>query len=147
MLLINIFFLLLLSPVFADDVQPLGDNILFAFERCQTLSVDLKKGGLQVATVPGFDMHCMMSASNALEYKCDYIDLATNKKTQLEVVSGGKKSSNVSLMSKGGTTIRFIIGNQSAYYMTALSDNESIQGSKVCSGIFLLEKDALKKKK
>ena len=147
MLLINFLISLLIAPVFASDVQPLGDNILFAFERCQTLSVDLKKAGLQVATVPGFDMHCVMNSSNVLEFKCDYIDVVTNKKMQLEVMSGGKKGSNVSLMSKGGTTIKFVIGNQNAYYMTALTDNESIQGSKVCSGIFLFEKEALKKKK
>lgn len=126
---------------------PLEDNILFAFERCQTLTVDLKKGGLQSATVPAFDIHCVNVPANNLEFKCDYIDVTTNKKMQLEVLNGGKKDSKVFLSSKGGTKIKFILGNQGAYYETPLSDNEVIQGSKVCSGIFLMEKDALKKKK
>lgn len=147
MLLINLFIFGLLSSVEASDVLPLEDNMLFAFERCQTLTVDLKKGSLQSAAAPGFDIHCTNVPSNKLEYKCDYIDMKTNRKMQLEVLSGGKQDSNVNLASKGGTRIKFILGQQSAFYETPLADNELIQGSKVCAGIFLMEKEALKKKK
>ncbi|WP_408098644.1 hypothetical protein ACJVC5_06955 [Peredibacter sp. HCB2-198] len=145
MLLINFIFLFLTSAVFAAEVGPLQDNVLFAFERCQSLSVDLKKGGIMSTDLPGFDMHC--KATIGLEFKCDYIDIKTNKRAQLEVFNGGKNGSRVALSSKGGSSLKFLLGNQSAYYETPLTDSENISGRKVCSGIFLLEKDARKHKK
>lgn len=145
MLLINFFLFLLTSAVYAAEVEPIQDNVLFAFERCQSLSVDLKKAGITSTNLPGFDMHC--KSGSGLEFKCDYIDIKTNKHGQLEVFNGGKTGSKVVLTSKGGSSLKFLIGQQSAYYETSLSDNEQIQGKKICSGIFLLEKDALKLKK
>lgn len=90
-------------------------------------------------------MHC--KATIGLEFKCDYIDIKTNKRSLLEVFNGGKIGANVVLSSKGSSSLKFILGNQNAYYETPLTENEQIQGRKICSGIFLLEKDALKRKK
>ena len=145
MLLINLTLLFLTSAVYAAEVEPLQDNVLFAFERCQSLSVDLKKPGITSNNLPGFDMHC--KSGTGLEFKCDYIDIKTNKRGQVEVFYGGKTGIKGILTSKGGTTLKFLTGQQSAYYETSLTDNEQIQGKKICSGIFLLEKEALKLKK
>lgn len=145
LLLINLIFLI--GTVVAADIKPLEDNFLMAFDRCRSLGVNLQKGEMQVADLPSFDMHCISKESSSTEFKCDYIDVKTNKRTQLEILSGGKSGQDVSLSSIGGTKIKFRLGQQNAYFETPLTDNESIQGRKICAGIFLMEKEALKKKK
>lgn len=145
LLLINLIFLI--GTAVAGDIKPLEDNVLMAFDRCRSLSVNLQKGEMQVSESPAFDMHCISKGNSSTEFKCDYIDVKTNKRTQLEVLSGGKSDQDVSLSSIGGTKVKFRLGRQNAYFETPLTDNESIQGRRICAGIFLMEKEALKKKK
>lgn len=120
-------------------VVPLQDNILFAFEKCKTLSVDLQKGRLNVATSPAFDLHCRQTPENKLDFKCDAFEGVSNKKLASEIYRGGSDLGEAELKSIKGTKIKFLIGKTFASY-------ESGTENKICAGIFIFEQDALKKK-
>ena len=120
-------------------VVPLKDNILFAFERCKVLSVDLQKGRLNVATVPAFDLHCRQTPENKLEFKCDAFEGASNKKLTSEIYLGGSNLGEAELKSNKGSKIKFLIGKSFASYESAIEN-------KTCAGIFIFEQDALKQK-
>lgn len=120
-------------------VVPLKDNILFAFERCKTLSVDLQKGRLNVAAAPAFDLHCRQTPENKLEFKCDAFEGASNKKLASENYLGGSNLGEAELKSNKGSKIKFLIGKTFASYESAIEN-------KACAGIFIFEQDALKQK-
>lgn len=118
---------------------PLKDNVLFAFEKCKALSVDLEKGQLREAVSSSFDLHCMKSADAPLALKCYYFDAGSNKKLKEETFTGGSDLGVAELRESSGKVIKFLIGKNFASY-------ESGPEQKVCAGIYLFEKDALKKK-
>lgn len=138
-LLLSVLSMFLISATEAA-VVPIKDGILFGFERCKSLSVDLKKGTLQENLMPSFDMHCRKSVLKDLEFTCDIFETSSNKKLGREKFSGGSELGEAVLKDESGQkTIKFLIGLKYASY-TSASDN------KVCAGIFIFEQDALKQK-
>lgn len=124
---------------FAADVVPLKDNILFAFERCKTLAVNLEKGQLAETVTSSFDLHCKQNVSSPLEFSCDTFDTGSNKKLSQAVFTGGSNLGKAELNDKAGRKIEFLIGKGFASY-------QSGPEQKVCAGIFIFERDALKQK-
>lgn len=136
--LLLIFILLFSRPTLAGVVA-LKDNMLFAFEKCKRLSVDLQKGQLIEAVVDSFDLHCRKIPSKPLELKCDFFATGSQKKASEAVFKGGSELGEGLLKDDKGRRIRFLIGKGFASF-------ESPPEQKACIGIFLFEKDALKKK-
>lgn len=132
-----IFFYLLLASSWAANSIPIKDNLLFAFEKCKSLSVNLEKGQLNEISISSFDLHCRKSPEKSLEFKCDYFDAGSNKKVGQEVFNGGSNLGEAELISKDDKKIKFLIGKGFASY-------ESGSEHKVCAGIFIFEQDALK---
>jgi hypothetical protein len=139
-------FLISLST-FAAEV-PVKDNILFAFEKCKSLSVDLNTGLLKENNEKAFDIHCKMKSSDEMEFTCDFFDPGSDQKQSVELLRGGKDKNNVgTLRNAYGTFLRLYFEKSSAQYETSIiSDDGRSYGKKVCSGIYILEKEALKKK-
>ncbi len=132
----SLFLLFFAAPAFAG-VVPLKDNVLFAFERCKALSVDLKKGQLREAVVASFDLHCKRTET-PLELRCEYFDPGGEKALRGETFTGGSELGAATLVAAGGTKLRFLIGKDFAAY-------ESGPEQKVCVGIYLFEADARKR--
>jgi hypothetical protein len=129
----------LLFFVWSVAAVPLRDNVLFAFEKCKSLSVDLHRGQLAEAVVPPFDLHCMKK-ENGDELTCFFFDPGSNKKTAEEVFKGGSDLGHAELKSSKGAIIKFLIGKQFASFVDTVDH-------KVCAGIYLFEDEARKKKK
>lgn len=145
-----IFSLVLLLPLSsqADDLSPFSDNILFAFDKCRSFSLDLKKTAIVEVESKPFDIHCVQANTDKELFKCDYFDTASNKKGDLENLSGGKSGKIGILSSKGGTSIRFSMEKGSASFEAPVASADGLENTrKLCVGIFLFEKDALKRKK
>lgn len=146
-LILSLIFLLSFSS-HADELSSFGDNILFAFDKCRTFNLDLKKTAIVEVESRPFDIHCVQANTDKKLFKCDYFDTATNKKGDLENMSGGKSGMLGILSSKGGTSIRFSIEKGSASFQAPITTADGSENShKLCVGIFLFEKDALKRKK
>jgi hypothetical protein len=136
------FILNLLLIIFSTAVSatvPLSDNILFGFEKCKTLSVDLEKGLLKETPVAAFDIHCQQQSSDKLKLDCSFFEFGSNKKKHHHVFSGGSELGEAHLKDNMGNEIRFLIGKKFASY-------HSVSEQKVCAGIFIFERDALKQK-
>ena len=131
--------IILSSTLFAADVVPLKDNVLFAFERCKTLAVNLEKGQLAETVTSSFDLHCKQSPENSLEYTCATFDTGSNKKLSESNYTGGSNLGKASLKDNQGREIEFLIGKGFASF-------KSGPEQKVCAGIFIFERDALKQK-
>lgn len=138
MIFIFIFILGSLSFVQAAIV-PLSDNVMFAFEKCKTLSVNLEKGQLKEEVVSSFDMHCKKSEDKQLSFKCSSFDSSTDKKLGESTFTGGSELGAAELKDSEGRKISFLIGKGFAAYDSPIDH-------KVCIGIYLFEKDALKRK-
>ena len=140
-------FILLVTSAFAAEV-PFGDNILFAFEKCKTLTVDLKSGTLTEAQLDAFDLHCRVRGKDQMEYTCESFDPGSEKKIALELLRGGKDKNNIgTLRNVGGGSIRVNLEKNTAQYETPTMDEVGIAyGRKMCVGIYLYEKEALKKR-
>lgn len=136
MLPVNLLLLFLSFSVFS--AVPLKDNILFGFEKCKALSVDLEKGQLKESVSSSFDVHCRKK--DALELDCIFYETGSSKKISQEIFSGGSDLGVGELKDKEGRKIRFLIGKNYASF-------ESGPEQKVCIGIFIFEKEALKAKK
>lgn len=136
MLPVNLILLFLSFSVFS--AVPLKDNILFGFEKCKALSVDLEKGQLKESVTSSFDVHCRKK--DALELDCIFYETGSSKKISQEKFSGGSDLGVGELKDKEGRKIRFLIGKNYASF-------ESGPEQKVCIGIFIFEKEALKAKK
>lgn len=130
--------LLTLSFVSAN-VVPLQDSILFAFEKCRALNVNLEKGQLSETVTSSFDLHCLKSSENVLEFTCNFFDSGSNKKLGQETFTGGSHLGKAELVDKNGKRINFLIGKKFASYASGSEP-------KLCVGIFIFEKDALKQK-
>ncbi len=130
-----IFFLFSISVASAN--VPLRDNILFGFEKCKALSVDLENGQLKEAFSSSFDLHCKKKSN--LEFSCNYFETGSSKVLKTEEFSGGSDLGVAELKNQAGNKIRFLIGKSYASF-------ESVTDHKVCIGIYLFEQDALKKK-
>lgn len=129
--------ILLLYSIHAFSVVPLKDNILFGFEKCKSLSVDLEKGQLREAVSSSFDAHCKKKSE--MELSCIFYETGSSKKISEEIFSGGSDLGVGELKDKDGRKIRFLIGKGFASY-------ESGPEQKVCAGIFIFEEDARKVK-
>ena len=127
------------SSLLAAPVVAFKDNILLAFEKCKTLSVELSKGQLIEARADSFDLVCRKNAGNQYEFMCDYFDTGSSKKISEEKFAGGSNLGSAELKSPRGTKIRFLIGKGFASY-------EAPEDFKVCLGFYLFEQDALKKR-
>ena len=136
MLLVNLVLLFLSFNVLS--AVPLKDNILFGFEKCKALSVDLEKGQLKEAVTSSFDVHCRKK--DALELDCIFYETGSSKKISQKIFNGGSDLGVGELKDKEGRWIRFLIGKNYASF-------ESGPEQKVCIGIFIFEKEALKAKK
>jgi hypothetical protein len=143
---LNLLFLLVTS-VYAAEI-PFGDNILFAFEKCKTLNVDLNAGTLTEVQVDAFDLHCKTQDSDLMNYTCESFDPSSQKKIGLEQLKGGKDKNGIgNLRNAGGGYIRVSLEKNTAQYETPLMDELGRKyGRKMCVGIYLYEKDGLKKK-
>jgi chromosome condensin MukBEF MukE localization factor len=124
-------------PAIAGAV-PLKDNVLFGFERCKSLGVDLEKGQLKESVSSSFDMVCRKK--DETQMNCDYFETGSSKKISEGVFSGGSDLGVAELKDKEGRKLRFLIGKNYASF-------ESGPEQKVCVGIYLFEQDAIKKSK
>lgn len=118
---------------------PIKDNILFAFDRCRELRVDLEKGQLKESLTTSFDLVCKKVRGAESEFQCEFFDTQTGKKILEEKFTGGSDLGVARLNSATSAEIKFLIGKKFASY-------DSIKERRVCVGIYLFEKDALKKK-
>lgn len=134
-----LFFLVFVTTPLFGGVVALKDNLLFAFEKCKSLSVDLHKGQLKEAVVSSFDVHCRKDAAKKLELKCDFFETGSQKKSEEAVFTGGSELGEGQLKDKKGRTIKFLIGKGYASF-------EDPSEHKVCVGIFLFEREALKRR-
>gem|GEM_PF-1955736 len=134
-------FLLPLIFSFGISAKPvsLKDNVLFGFEKCKSLSVDLEKGQLKEAISSSFDLHCRKQNPESLEFKCTYFDTGSDKKVNEIAFTGGSNLGAAVLKDNEGRIIKFLIGKKFASY-------ESQSEHKVCAGIFIFEQDALKQR-
>lgn len=133
-------FLLLLPGLALGSPMPVQDNILFAFDRCKTFSVDLKTGKwLESFTTP-FDIHCRKSSEDKLQLTCDFFATDSSKKLSQDIYTGGTELGAADLSGPNGKKIRFLLGYKFASF-------ESPSEKKICTGIYLFEQEALKKKK
>lgn len=123
------------APGFA---VPLKDNVLFAFEKCKALTVDLEKGQLTEAYTESFDLHCSKSTGE-LEFSCIRFDSKSNQRLGEETFKGGSELGKAQLLGRDGRRITFLIGKGFAAF-------EAPAEHKACVGIYLFEQDALKKK-
>ncbi len=138
MFILNFFIFLNLS-LFAADAVPLKDNILFAFERCKTLSVNLEKGQLAETVTSSFDLHCKQTEGKPLEFICAMYDAGADKKLSESVFTGGSNLGKAELNDNEGRKLQFLIGKGFASYQSGFDQ-------RVCAGIFIFERDALKQK-
>ncbi len=136
MFILNLLVLLSL-PTFA--AVPLKDNILFAFEHCKTLAVNLEKGQLAETVASSFDLHCKQTDGTSLEFTCSMFDAGSNKKLSESIFTGGSNLGKAELNDKAGRKLQFLIGKGFASY-------QSGPEQRVCAGIFIFERDALKQK-
>lgn len=136
MLILNLLFLLKFSSLYAN-VVPLNDSVLFAFERCKTLAVNLEKGQLTETMTSSFDLYCKQNVSSPLEYNCETFETGSSKKLTQSIFTGGSNLGEAELNDKEGRKLQFLIGKRFASY-------KSGPDQKVCAGIFIFERDALK---
>lgn len=134
---LSIFFISL--SVFAKPVA-IKDNILFGFEKCKELSVDLEKGQLIEAKTSSFDLHCKKVAGEELNFKCSFFETGSANKFHEAVFTGGSNLGIAELKDTEGQKIIFMIGKTFASY------ESGTRGNKVCAGVFIFEQDALKQK-
>ena len=135
----RIFCLILIFISSAYAAVPLTDNVLFAFEKCKSLSVDLEKGQLKEAVTTSFDVRCEKDSDKKNDLVCSFHDTGSSKPLSKETFTGGSDLGVAELKDKEGRKIKFLIGKQYASY-------ESGPEQKVCAGIFIFEKEALKRK-
>ena len=133
----KLWILTLLFSFTASAAVPIKDGILFGFEKCKSLAVDLHKGQLKEEVTSSFDLHCKKQGD--LEFKCSYFDPGSSKVSKTEVFSGGSDLGVADLQSVGGSRLRFLIGKSFASFASGPEQ-------KVCAGIYLFEQDALKRK-
>jgi hypothetical protein len=129
--------LLFITPAFAG--VPLTDNVLFAFEKCKSLSVDLEKGQLKEAIAPSFDVRCEKVPETKEDLTCSFYDQGSTKALSKEAFTGSSDLGVAELKDKNGRKMKFLIGKGYASY-------ESGTEQKVCIGIYIFEKEALKRK-
>ena len=128
---------LFITPAFAG--VPLTDNILFAFEKCKFLSVDLEKGTLKEAVASSFDVRCEKVPETKEDLSCSFYDPGSTKALSKEEFTGSSDLGVAELKDKTGKKMKFLIGKSFASY-------ESGPEQKVCIGIYIFEKEALKRK-
>lgn len=133
-----IYFFLIFSVLSFSASIPLNDNILFAFEKCKTLSVDLNKGLLKEEIVKGFDVHCQKIINTQFDFDCDFFETSSSQKIERIKFLGGSDLGVASLVNESHQRINFLIGKNFASF-------ESDKEKKVCIGIYIFEKEALKK--
>ncbi len=133
----SLFLLLFQTSAFGAPV-PLKDGVLFAFERCKTLSVDLQRGQLKEAASEAFDLHCKRT-DRALDLRCEFFDPGGTAVKKVETFAGGSELGVATLTAPAGLKLRFLIGKSFAAY-------ESGPEQKVCAGIYLFEEEARKQK-
>jgi hypothetical protein len=134
-----LFWPLFLSFTINAQTVSLKDNVLFGFEKCKSLSVDLEKGQLIEASSNSFDLHCRKISQESQDLKCSFFDAGSDKKINEIVFSGGSHLGAAELKDNNGRVIKFLIGKKFASY-------ESPSERKVCVGIFIFEQDALKQR-
>lgn len=131
----------LLFPILAfGATMPLQDNILFAFDRCKVLSVELKSGKWQESYAASFDIHCRKNSEDKNQMNCDFFATDSSKKLSQEIYKGGSELGAAELLGPEGKKITFLLGYKYASF-------ESPSEKKICAGIYLFEQEALKKKK
>lgn len=137
----NYFFLLILITSIEAMARPLKDSVLFAFERCKSLEVDLEYGKLKELIKPPFDVHCKkINDSNTNELNCVFYNPQNNKILKEEIFTGDSDLGSAELKNINSSKINFLIGKKFASFR---SFNENI----VCIGFYLFEQEAIKKKK
>lgn len=138
---LNALSLLILFPALAfAGPMPIQDNILLAFDRCKSLTVDLKTGQWQESYAPSFDIHCRKLNDEKIKLNCDFFATDSSKKLFQETYQGGSELGAAEFVGPEGKKIKFLIGHKYASFESPLE-------KKVCAGIYIFEKEALKKKK
>ena len=135
----SLILILLLTTSVQARVVSLKDNLLFAFEKCKSLSVDLHKGQLIEAVSSSFDVVCKKVPNKPKDFSCEFFEAGSSKKSSESVFTGGSELGEGSLKDKNGKHIRFLIGKGFASF-------QNPQEHTACIGIFLFEKEALKKR-
>jgi hypothetical protein len=117
---------------------PLKENLLFGFERCKALSVDLEKGQLKEELSNTFDVICRNKGE--FQFSCEFYETGSSKKISEEVFTGGSELGIGELKSSVGQKITFLLGKPFASFQSTIEQ-------KVCVGVFFFEREALKKAK
>lgn len=133
---LNLGFLTFFSQTVFAGVA-LKDNLLFAFDKCKSLSIDVEKGQLKESPELAFDLHCKKIGER--EFNCDYFEPSSNKKQKEEAFTGESDLGVAELKNSSGKRIKFLIGKNFASFESGLE-------LKGCVGIYLFEQEALKKK-
>lgn len=148
MRLLYLLFIVFFSLRPAYSMDPLGDSILFAFDKCRTITVNLDKLALEESNSPAFDIHCVNDSLNKLNFKCLFYDPGSNIKRSQEALQGGKIEKRGELSNQGGTRLYFSLEKGTAAFDSPLASSPKENPSrKICAGVFIFEKDALKRKK
>lgn len=143
-----ILFMSSLSSLIYADSEYFNDNLLFAFDKCRSFKLDLDKTQIEETFSKSFDLHCKESNSDKALFKCDYFDTGSDKRRELENFTTGRHGADGTLISKSGTKIHLSITKGTASFESLIpSPNGLTNTKKLCVGIFLFEKDALKRKK
>jgi hypothetical protein len=138
MQILLVFILLLPSKVLASaPLVSIKDNVLLAFEKCKSLSVNLEKGQLIEGRSPSFDLVCKKINGSETDFSCEFFEAGSSKKYSEEKFTGGSNLGVAELRSSSGAKVRFLFGKSFASF-------ESPADFKACLGFYLFEKDALK---
>ncbi|MGE3608375.1 MAG: hypothetical protein AB7I27_02215 [Bacteriovoracaceae bacterium] len=125
------------------ELDPIGDNFLIAFDKCRSLAVNLKNGQLGEVQSSPFDLYCKVARFDAV---CDFFHPGENKRFDTRTFNGGLNY-ELGRFSHEHQAIRFDVKTKFAYFEgTPDLKGTKFEGKKVCSGVFILEKEAKKKK-
>jgi hypothetical protein len=134
----NVLFILFFAVNVFSKPLPLKDNLLFGFEKCRALSVDLEKGQITETPANTFDAVCRKKGD--LNFSCEFYETGSTKKISEDAFTGGSELGIGELKSATGQKITFLIGKPFASF-------SSWSEQKACVGVFYFELDARKKAK
>lgn len=126
-----------------SSLDPVSDNFLIAFDKCRSLAVNLKNGQVGEVHSSPFDVYCKVSGIDAT---CDYFQPRETKRFESRGFKGGLNA-ETGIFKDESQMIKFDIKTNFAYFEgTPDLKGTKFQGKKICSGVFIFEREARKKK-
>lgn len=119
------------------------DNFLIAFDKCRSLAVNLKNGQVGEVHSSAFDVYCKI---NGIDATCDYFQPGETKRFESKGLKGGLDG-ETGIFKDDKQMIKFDTKTNFAYFEgTPDLKGTKFQGKKICSGVFIFEREARKKK-